>query len=70
MGLNDAENGVALSPEFHRYVHTKGYYDYVEARQLEAKSKQGAIQVLEEIANKLKEAEQTYKDTGALPTWR
>lgn len=70
VGLNDAENGVALSPEFHRYVHTKGYYDYVEAQLAEATSKQTVIDKLEKIGKELKDAEQIYKDTGALPTWR
>ena len=70
VGLNDAENGVALSPEFHRYVHTKGYYDHVEARLRRAASKQEVIGILGEIGSNLKEAEQIYKDTGALPIWR
>lgn len=53
-----------------RYVHTKGYYDYVSEQLIEATSRQGAIDVLERIGNMLKEAEQIYKETGALPTWR
>ena len=70
VGLDDAENGVALSPEFHRYVHTSDYYKYVEAQMRRARSKHEVVEILERVASKLKDAEQIYKESGALPTWR
>ena len=70
IGLNDAENGVALSPEFHRYVHTRQYYDRVNFLISQTKNRQDAEDVLEIMRQKLQQADREYQQTGVLPSWK
>jgi hypothetical protein len=48
-----AANGVALSKDRHKGLHTKAYYQAVTERLMEARSKEDALRILGEIADDL-----------------
>lgn len=48
--VNDPANGIALPGDYHDRMHTKDYYDDVNARLLEAVSREEALTILAEIA--------------------
>jgi len=54
IGIDDVENGVGLSADFHRHMHTNEYYDFVNNQARQWSTKEEAIQGLGEIANDLK----------------
>jgi hypothetical protein len=51
--VNDPVNGVALPGSFHRGIHTRAYYDALNARLEDVKTRDEAIEVLREQANTL-----------------
>ncbi|HGJ66212.1 TPA: hypothetical protein ENS27_12665 [bacterium] len=55
--INDAVNGVFLDKSFHAKLHTKEYYKMVERLLKEAKTKEEAIKILQQIAENLKSME-------------
>jgi hypothetical protein len=69
IGLNEAVNGVALSPGFHSKIHTKTYYDYINTELRNVTTKQDAKDRLAQIGQELQQADQTYEATGVLPSW-
>lgn len=63
------DNGVALSPEFHGKIHTKGYYDYVREQIENLTSKEDITEKSREIGDSLQETDRVYQQTGRFPEW-
>ena len=68
--LNSIENGVALSPAFHRRLHTTEYYDYVNRRLRDSNSRAEVQRTLEEIGRRLALDNEAFEDTGQMPPWK
>ncbi len=70
IGLDTPENGMPLSAEFHRQLHTTDYYEYVNNNLETATSLEDAIDIVQRIRSELLLDDQFYRMTGIMPSWR
>ena len=67
ISLQSATNGIVLSPKFHRKIHTRGYYDYIQQRILRAGSRLAVEEILQGIRANLQKSDQIFQSTGQMP---
>lgn len=67
--LDSVSNGVALSPGFHRRLHTKEYYDYVNTLIEGATSARDLVVRLRRFARRLQQEDLNYQKTRTMPYW-
>lgn len=69
VSLNNIENGVGLSPDFHRRLHTSEYYRYVGRRLRAAGSPEEIRGFLQSLAKRLEDADRLFRETETMPYW-
>ncbi len=70
IGLETLDNGVPLSADFHRRLHSTAYYAYINDELGSATSVEEATKILQKIRSRLIREDQLYQMTGMMPNWR